>query len=594
MKDIESGKIQLPSIQRDWSWNDEKIRELIASVISGYPVGSVLFLECEGEPPFKSNPVVSVSLTGKIFPKNLILDGQQRLTAIYCAMYNVGQPVKISKKNSVDERYYYLDIEKVAGKNFDSIEAIISVPKDKKIKKNAKNNNPGLDLSTPEKEFESKMFPLNIIFDTKLRNKWGNEYRKFYQANRPNSYSQVENELEEFQMICSSLESYTIPVISLDADTKIEAVCNIFEKVNSSNQPLTGFDLLKAIFEKEDFDLRSDWDKRKEKIFSKGILEGFEPKNFLRACKLFANYKNGAYDIKKNVIIDLKCSDYKSCADTVSSGFVEAEKLLDEEGIVGKNSLPYSSQLIPLAVICALLSEANNSVTDGADIIKQKIKQWYWCGVFSKFYENAANDSKFHSNIRDVMNWINGNDTPELVRNFEVDAVKLKEITSGALFKGIIALIIKNGCKDFTSGRTVKNIYGDPDVAVEIHHIFPKDSYQKRYGDLLESVLNKTPVSKKTNSIIGGISPSNYLTKLMSGPESEITTKKNSKKNKQKKFAADFVSRENLEIYLSSHWINIKSLEEDNFEDFLADRAIQILKAVCNVTGKKFMDVTFD
>lgn len=106
--------------------------------------------------------------------------------------------------------------------------------------------------------------------------------------------------------------------------------------------------------------------------------------------------------------------------------------------------------------------------------------------------------------------------------------------------------------------------------------------------------MNKTPVSKKTNSIIGGISPSNYLTKLMSGPESEVTTKKNSKKNKQKKFAADFVSRENLEIYLSSHWINIKSLEEDNFEDFLADRAIQILKAVCNVTGKKFMDVTFD
>ena len=48
LRDISDGITQLPEFQRDWVWDDERIRALIASIICSYPVGAVMFLECGG------------------------------------------------------------------------------------------------------------------------------------------------------------------------------------------------------------------------------------------------------------------------------------------------------------------------------------------------------------------------------------------------------------------------------------------------------------------------------------------------------------------------------------------------------------------
>lgn len=588
MSEIKSGNIQLPSIQREWIWNDEKIRDIVASVISDYPIGAVLFLKCEDSPIFACNPISGVEFAKNILPKNLILDGQQRLTAIYGAMYNIGQPVSFKKGKSSEERYYYLDIEKVLEDSNDTVEAIISVPKDKKVKKSSKKN-AGLDLSTLEKEFENKMFPLNIILSDDEKSDWEDNYKKHYRDKEDVELSkQIENEFKKFKKIFTVLASYTIPVISLDSDTEMDAVCKIFEKVNSSNQPLTGFDLVVAIYAKDNFDLKEDWKNFQINVFSKGILEVFDSKNFLRACKLFAGYKNNNLTFKKNVVTDLKLEYYKKYSEIVSNGFREAKKLLDEEGIVAKNNLPYSSQLIPLGVICALLYENNNLISN-SDSVRQKVKQWYWCCVFSKYYENGANDTKFFGDITNFMNWINGGDTPSLIKDFEFDLSKFKDITSnsGALFNGIIALLVKNSCKDFANGRIIKDLYKNGDIAVEIHHIFPKNSYQRQYQDLIESVINKTPLSKKTNGILGDITPSKYLEKIMTGEDSADQNRRRTKKS-----TTELVSEENLEIYLKSHLIDMEDLENDNFKNFICHRAKKVLKAIFNATGREFVEPT--
>ena len=72
---------------------------------------------------YKVKPEISgVEFAKNISPKNLILDGQQRLTAIYGAMYNIGQPVSLKKGKSSEERYYYLDIEKVLEDSNDTVD----------------------------------------------------------------------------------------------------------------------------------------------------------------------------------------------------------------------------------------------------------------------------------------------------------------------------------------------------------------------------------------------------------------------------------------------------------------------------------------
>lgn len=65
---------------------------------------------------------------------------------------------------------------------------------------------------------------------------------------------------------------YKIPVILLGKETPKEAVCQVFENVNTGGVSLTVFELVTAIFAMDDFELRKDWEDRKEQYFNKDLL----------------------------------------------------------------------------------------------------------------------------------------------------------------------------------------------------------------------------------------------------------------------------------------------------------------------------------
>lgn len=54
LKDVASGALQLPDFQRDWKWDDERIRALIATVTLKYPLGVVMSLHTGGTSQFKA------------------------------------------------------------------------------------------------------------------------------------------------------------------------------------------------------------------------------------------------------------------------------------------------------------------------------------------------------------------------------------------------------------------------------------------------------------------------------------------------------------------------------------------------------------
>src|SRR5690242_15481560 len=84
LHDIGEGKIQLPDFQRNWVWDDEHIKGIVASVSLSYPIGSVMMLETGNENVrFKPRLLEGVSLRGTRRPEKLILDGQQRLTSLF-------------------------------------------------------------------------------------------------------------------------------------------------------------------------------------------------------------------------------------------------------------------------------------------------------------------------------------------------------------------------------------------------------------------------------------------------------------------------------------------------------------------------------
>ena len=106
---------------------------------------------------------------------------------------------------------------------------------------------------------------------------------------------------------------------------------------------------------------------------------------------------------------------------------------------------------------------------------------------------------------------------------------------------------------------------------VDIHHIFPQD-WCKKQGikpAIFDSIINKTPLSFRTNRIIGGVAPSEYLAKLEKGDK-----------------ATPAIERERQDAYLRSHLIDPGLLRSDSFEAFLSDRQRRLLTLIEQATGK--------
>lgn len=561
MISINKGAIQLPDFQRGWVWEDGRIKALIASITNNYPVGAAMFLEYGNDNiRFKYRVIEGVTATD-VIPTELILDGQQRLTSIYSSLYSRNAVHTRTDKGKKIFRYYYIDIKKACDPNCDRVDAIFSVPETRIITSNF-GRDIELDLSDRTKEFENKMFPLNLILDFPEEQNWQNEYYAFYNYNQ-----EIIKEFTEFnkKIIIQTLQ-YKIPVISLGKDTPKEAVCQVFENVNTGGVSLTVFELVTAIFAMDDFELRKDWEERKAKYFDGDLLSCITATDFLTACTLLSTYKKGGtVSCKKKDVLNLSLKDYNNFADALSEGFVEAEKILQEERVFSNKDLPYSTQLIPLAALCTLLSNGNRiKVTN----IKNKIRQWYWCGVFGELY-GGANETRYVNDVVGVMNWIENNgNIPKTIQESYFNPTRLLTLQSrqSAAYKGIMALILKNHCKDFISGREMDfTVYKSENI--DIHHIFPKSYCEKNNlpKEKWNSVVNKTPISYSTNREIGGVAPSEYLKKI------------------EEKGQVDYNS---LNDYLQTHLIDVSAARSNDFEKHIVLRSKLLLDAIEKATGK--------
>ena len=559
MKDIDKGNIQLPDFQRGWVWDDSRIRGLIASITQNFPVGAVMFLEYGNANVRFKYRMIEGAPSCKAQPEQLILDGQQRLTSIYASMCSPNAIKTRTDKGNEIKRFYYIDIAKAIDPAIDRVEAIISVPESKRITSDF-GRKIDLDVSTAEREYANKLFPLNIILDDEKSFEWEQAYLAYHS----NSH-EASDEYRTFRgKIIMTVTHYKIPVISLDKDTPKEAVCQVFENVNQGGVSLTVFELVTAVFAMDDFELRKDWEKRKNNHLNGDILNIVTATDFLTACTLLSAYeKKGVVSCKKKDVLNLKLADYQKYADVLMQGFEEAEMLLFEERIFVSRDLPYTTQLIPLAVLCTLLLPDRRIKNSN---VKNKIKRWYWCGVFGELY-GSANETRYVNDVVGVMNWLNGGELPKTIVDSYFNPMRLLMLQSrrSAAYKGIVALIMKNHSRDFISGQEMDLVLYKA-AGIDIHHIFPKNYCKSKGYDYIkwDSIINKTPLSYSTNREIGGVAPSEYLARI-----------------EKKK-----VEQIDLRDYLASHWIDMADCTTDDFERFIVHRARKILDAIANVTGK--------
>ena len=562
LDNIAKGEIQLPDFQRGWVWDDSHIKSLIASLSLSYPIGAIMLLEAGGV-PFKPRLFEGVLLQPAPKPKYFVLDGQQRLTSMYLSLRSGSSVRTKTDKGTEIQRVYFLDMAKCLDPSEDREEAVVSVPASLQITSDF-GRKIELDLSTLPLQHAHRMFPISLMFDTYGFMNWKMAY-----ANHHNNAADSMMFLMRFeQEIWLRFQQFKVPAIELTEDTPREAVCQVFEKVNTGGVTLTVFELVTATFAAEEFNLREDWEARNNRLTTKHeVLNAVDGTAFLTAVTLLASYERHlvnqtAISCKRADVLRLELSDFNRLQAQVETGFKKAAELLAEEKIFDTKNLPYTTQLIPFAAICAKLSEKISHHG-----VKQKIIRWYWCGVFGELY-GSANETRFAYDIADVVQWVENGSEPRTMRDAGFAPTRLLSLQSrlAAAYKGLTALLMKFGSRDFISGTPVDlNTYFNN--AIDIHHIFPRVwcENNKLPRDKWNSVVNKAPLAASTNRFISGDPPSEYLARIH--------------KNKQ-------VSDPSLDEFLISHAIPVDELRFDNFDAFILRRATALLGLIETATGK--------
>lgn len=572
LKSIREGKTQLPDFQRGWIWDDDHIKSLLASISLSYPIGAVMMLETgSSEVRFRPHLVEGVVIDHPTSPERFILDGQQRLTALFQSLYSGKVVDTTDSRNNPIKRWYYLDINKALAPNGDFEEAIVGLPEDRLVR-----NFRGevqADYSTLEKECAAEFLPLSIVFDTVALTNWQMRYLQADPARMP-------ERLERWNMLLTTVIQrflqYQIPVIILRKDTPKEAVCQVFEKVNTGGVPLTVFELLTATYAADDFNLREDWEKRIKRLKQKKVLGTLESSDFLQAVTLLATRAKRLSAIdqgialaeapgiscKRKDILKLSLAEYQVWADAVTEGFERAAKLLFSQKLFSARDLPYRTQLTPLAAILTILGD--KAEHDG---VRQKLARWYWCGVFGELYGGSI-ETRFAKDLPEVLAWVDGGPEPATIvdANFAPARLLTLRTRNSAAYKGLYAILMRDGGLDFRSGEPVDvHVYFEDKI--DIHHIFPQDWCKRKSIDPLraDSIVNKTPLAARTNRIISNNPPSQYLIRL------------------QKHAGIDEAHMDDI---LRSHVIEPAHLRADDFNAFFQAREAALLTRIENAMGK--------
>lgn len=579
LANVVAGRLQLPDFQRGWVWDDAHIRSLLVSIARSFPIGAVMLLETGGEARFQVRPVQGVDLPTSVSPAELILDGQQRLTSL-TQVLKLQKPVATRDEKKRELRlHYYFDIEKALGGAQDLDDAIVTVDEQRTQRTNF-GREVVLDLGSVQKEIAAFHFPCSQILNS-------DDWEQALSEHAPDKLARF---MKFRRQVVEPFRNYALPVISLKKETSKEAVCLVFEKVNTGGVPLSVFELVTATWAADGYNLRDDWfgsprkPGRQARLRRKALLSEIQPTDFLQGVSLLYSIERRNADLragrspkeatsvsaKREHILEMPLAAFERWAEPLTKGYEQAERFLRNEGFRHPKFLPYRPQLTPLATVLAHVGERWLEPQ-----IQTKLARWFWSGVFGELYGGAV-ETRVALDAQQVLAWVTGAETsePATVQAAAFNPNRLDTLRSrtSAAYRGLYVLLQREGSRDFFWKARMVDLEVD-EVKVDIHHVFPK-KWCDEHGipaRRCDSIVNKTAISYKANRMIGGHAPSKYLAQLQDHAQVKL-------------------SDAEMDDLLKSHSIGPELLRTDNFDAFYEARRASLVRIVERAMGKGSTD----
>lgn len=574
---LSEGRFEIPNFQRKFVWKADQINDLMRSIFCDYYIGSLLLWKGSDD-NFNSLSCKPISgYEGNGDREHIVLDGQQRLSAIYYAFFSPDE--KVPKTQS--RGFFFIRIDRFIEEEFeDAFEYRLA------------HKHP---LTKREEQFQNHCFPLSILGEesrvSRVRYDWLEEYGKHWKLQETDAvgaandrdaarYRQYQNYGDQFEeIIDATLLKYMISYTELDRNIGTGKICSIFTKINSTGTRLDTFNLLNAMLTPKEIYLKQMWDDAIPRLeFVKA------PRLNTYVLRVMSILRQQGHCSPK-YLYDLVPGENRLIADKddfmqrwhrAVSAIEEAIKILSDRqefGAITSRFLPYPA-IIPAF---AALQESARSQKFQLNAL-QKVRHWYWASVFTERYSRAV-ESITARDYRDVCAWIEGGSAPDVIGDFQkaVQNLNLRGTTSqvSAVYRGIINLVVLSGAKDWISG--------DRPTAegIDDHHIVPQSwGKRKDLNNSINTVLNRTLLSEETNRTdIRSRLPNEYLPELMiQYGEERIRTI----------FESHLISHKAFDILLRAPF------ERADFDEFITERQRTILSAIGRLLSEDRLEIEPD
>lgn len=230
LKDIKSGKLGLPDLQRPFVWKDNKVRDLLDSMLKGFPIGYIMIWSA----PEDYENVKQIGLNEKNYKRSedLVIDGQQRLTSLIASMYGI----KVKDKRFKERRIRIV---------YNPLEAKFEVWSNR-YEKDPLWINDISKLFEADDRHEATKFRREFI-------KRLNEYK--VSKEEPKLTDDEEITIEENLNALLDLKDYSLPVLKIKQKADEEDVADIFKRVNSGGQNLNENNFIETLLSVYDNDV---------------------------------------------------------------------------------------------------------------------------------------------------------------------------------------------------------------------------------------------------------------------------------------------------------------------------------------------------
>jgi len=503
------GEVMLPDFQRNFVWARNDIEELICSLLERMFVGTFLIQRVNPtDIPFKVIPIEGANKINGNFnpqPEIIVLDGQQRLTSLFYALYSPNIPLK----NTTNPYSFFIDLEKLSVDNIE--DAVFSWSKQWREFKALLDGIGKYNLSKLKNE---KILPLTFLAnESDFWKLWYSEFRNLFS----------EEEAQRIENYLKNIINYQVHILSIPLTERPEDIAILFERINRTGIKLSIFDLLTARLYKF-INLRTEWENAfngkywLKQIASNDIKNTKIPYYTIQGLALSKGMSIKARDIIKIDSTTLNKESWEKAVEILENKILSRLFDVSEYGIANYRWLSYPSMI---SIWLGLFIKAEKGEID-IDI--NKINKWYWSVIFTERYSGST-ETKQTKDFKDLVAWLtDSNKFPEVIVDMrsKLDIMKIDTKYPGSsTYKGVFNLLFRRGAWDFYEKDKIKFSVKD----LEDHHIFPRKFLENNNVKVEKDiVLNRTLILSSTNKKISRKAPATYIEEMIKihGGEEEV------------------------------------------------------------------------